>query len=330
MSVAAREIEQAVEVLRAGGLVAFPTETVYGLGADASSPRALARLYEVKGRPATHPVIVHLADATQLDEWAVDVAPGARALAEQHWPGPVTLVLRRRPGVLDAVTGGQDTVGLRVPAQRSALALLRAFGGGIAAPSANRFGRVSPTTAADVRSDLGADVDLVLDDGPTRVGVESTVVDWSGTRPVLLRPGGLPREQIEEATGHRFEAGDASSPRAPGTLASHYAPMATVELHADLAALPRRARELVDEGRRVGILATKVPDGLPGAATVLAVPADADEYARVLYASLRDADHAAIDVVLAVAPPEIGIGAAVADRLRRAAATGESEGTRRA
>src|SRR5204862_8209983 len=173
----AAEIAHAVAVLRAGGLVAFPTETVYGLGADASSPAALRRLYAVKGRPRSHPVIVHVADASALDRWAAEVAPAARTLASACWPGPLTLVVRRSPQVPDEVTGGLDTVGLRVPDQPVALALLRAFGGGVAAPSANRFGRVSPTTADDVRADLGADVDVVLDGGPCRIGVESTIVD---------------------------------------------------------------------------------------------------------------------------------------------------------
>ena len=177
-----RDIEHAADVLRAGGLVAFPTETVYGLGADASSPEAVHRLYTVKGRPAEHPVIVHLGDATMLDEWAREVSAAATLLADACWPGPLTVVVRRAAHVPDAVTGGLDTVGLRVPDQPLARELLRAFGGGVAAPSANRFGRVSPTTAADVRADLGADVDVVLDGGPCRVGVESTMVDSTPTR----------------------------------------------------------------------------------------------------------------------------------------------------
>ncbi len=178
-------------MLRDGGLVAFPTETVYGLGADASSPAALRRLYAVKGRPADHPVIVHLASIGQLADWAVDVPERARRLAEACWPGPLTLVLERSPRVPDEVTGGRPTVGLRVPDQPIALALLRAFGGGVAAPSANRFGRVSPTTADDVRADLGDDVDVVLDGGPCRVGVESTIVDCSRGDPIVLRLGGI-------------------------------------------------------------------------------------------------------------------------------------------
>ena len=198
------DIRRAVAVLRAGGLVAFPTETVYGLGADASQPAAVQRVFAVKGRPADHPVIVHLAGAEALGEWAAEVPPAAAVLAERCWPGPLTVIVRRAAGVPDEVTGGLETVGLRVPDQPVALALLRAFAEegadearrGIAAPSANRFGRVSPTTAADVRADLGDDVDLVLDGGACRVGVESTIVDCAGDAPAILRLVGLGRERI--------------------------------------------------------------------------------------------------------------------------------------
>ena len=184
------------------------------------------RLFAVKGRPADHPVIVHLGDAAQLDDWAIDVDDTARTLASACWPGPLTVVVRRAPHVPDAVTGGLDTVGLRVPDQPIALALLRAFGGGVAAPSANRFGRVSPTTAADVFADLGDDVDVILDGGPCRVGVESTIVDCSRPEPAILRLGGTPRERVEELLGRAVPLLDAGEVRAPGTLESHYAPRA--------------------------------------------------------------------------------------------------------
>jgi L-threonylcarbamoyladenylate synthase len=186
-------IARAVDVLRDGGLVAFPTETVYGLGADASNAAAVNRIFAAKGRPADHPLIVHLASADSLDAWASAVSPLARAFAAACWPGPLTIVLRRAARVPDAVTGGLSTVGLRVPSHPVAQALLRAFDGGIAAPSANRFGTVSPTTAAHVRESLGDRVDLVLDGGPSDVGVESTIVDCSGDTPAILRPGGVPR-----------------------------------------------------------------------------------------------------------------------------------------
>src|SRR6266540_4573430 len=215
------DISGAAETLRRGGLVAFPTETVYGLGADADNAAALARLYAVKGRPGEHPVIVHVGAPAQLDEWAADVPVAARRLGDALWPGPLTLVLRRAARVLDGVTGGGETVGVRVPDQPVALALLRAFGGGIAAPSANRFGHVSPTTADDVRADLGDDVDVILDDGPCTVGVESTIVDCTADELVILRPGGVTRERIEEVSGRPAAIARDSPVRAPGTLKSH-------------------------------------------------------------------------------------------------------------
>lgn len=322
---ATAEIGRAVDVLRGGGLVAFPTETVYGLGADASQPAAVRRVFTVKGRPADHPVIVHLAGAGALGEWATEVSPAARRLAEACWPGPLTVIVRRADHVPDEVTGGLETVGLRVPDQPVALALLRAFGGGIAAPSANRFGRVSPTTAAHVRADLGADVDLVLDGGECRVGVESTIVDCSGDEPAILRLGGLARERIEELLGHavpvRRGSGTAGGVRAPGTLVSHYAPSAQVLL-VDDASLAAAARDALQRGLTVGVIAEKLPAELPSGVTVLAQPEDEAEYARHLYRHLRDADAADLDTVLAVVPDEVGIGAAVADRLRRAAGRG--------
>ena len=342
MSPGPDEIAAAVAVLRRGGLVAFPTETVYGLGADATDVDALARLYAVKGRPTDHPVIVHLADAAALADWAAEVPEAARALADACWPGPLTLVLRRRDRVPDAVTGGRATVGLRVPDQPVALELLRAFGGGIAAPSANRFGRVSPTTAADVRADLGADVDCVLDGGPCRVGVESTIVDCTGPEPVIARVGGVPRERIEAVLGHPVAVQDRGTIAAPGTLPAHYAPRARVHLVAAAPGAPTPgggsglapgaepvglAHRLLGAGRRVGVLALVVPAGLPDAVEILAPPADPDEYARVVYARLREADARGLDDLLVVAPPAIGLGAAVADRLARAAAAGAADPT---
>ena len=198
----AADIEQAVRVLRAGGLVAFPTETVYGLGADAEDVQAVERIFAAKGRPRTHPLIAHIGSADQLDHWAADVPESARLLAERFWPGPLTLVLWRSNRVPFAVTGGLETVALRVPDHPVALALLSAFGGGVAAPSANRFGSVSPTTARHVREDMGSAVDLVLDGGPCEVGVESTIVDVRGEQLAILRPGGVAREDLERALGH--------------------------------------------------------------------------------------------------------------------------------
>jgi L-threonylcarbamoyladenylate synthase len=309
------DVARAAGVLRDGGLVAFPTETVYGLGADASSADAVHRLFAVKGRPADHPVIVHLAEPAQLDEWGVDVADTARALTGACWPGPLTVVVRRASHVPDAVTGGLDTVGLRVPDQPVARALLRAFGGGVAAPSANRFGRVSPTTAADVFSDLGDDVDVILDGGPCRVGVESTIVDCSRVEPAILRLGGVARERIEAVLGRAVPRLDTGEVRAPGTLASHYAPRAHVEL-AGLDDLADRIESALGREERVGVIGVDDPRA---AVDVLGVPRTGDEYAHDLYRMLRDADARGLDTVIAVLPDVEGIGAAVADRLRRAA-----------
>jgi L-threonylcarbamoyladenylate synthase len=267
-------------------------------------------------------VIVHVGAPAQLAEWAADVPVAARRLGEALWPGPLTLVVRRAARVLDGVTGAGDTVGVRVPDQPVALALLRPFGGGIAAPSANRFGHVSPTTAEDVRADLGDDVDVVLDDGPCTVGVESTIVDCTGDELVILRPGGVTRERVEEVSGQRVGVRREGLTRAPGTLKSHYAPDATV-LVVDRDDLAPRATALLAAGQRVAVLTPTPVPALPADVVVLDAPADTDEYARVLYARLREVDRRGVDVLLAVPPPDTGVGVAVGDRLRRAAGRGQ-------
>ncbi|MBK9178102.1 MAG: threonylcarbamoyl-AMP synthase [Acidimicrobiales bacterium] len=317
-------VERAVAALRGGGLVAFPTETVYGLGADASSPAAVRRIFAAKGRPPSHPLIVHLGDAGLVDTWAVDVPRDARHLADACWPGPLTLVLHRAALVPDEVTGGRETVGLRVPAQPLALAMLRRFGGGVAAPSANRFGRVSPTTAADVAADLGPAVDLILDGGPCTVGVESTIVDLTGPTPTVLRPGGIPVDALEAVLGRPVALAAGGESRAPGMLPSHYAPAARVELvaAADVAA---RVTALLEAGHHVAVL-SEAAVALPPTAVALPPVGDAEGYARALYAHLRLADRLGADVVVAVPPAEVGIGAAVCDRLRKAAAPRDAPG----
>ena len=308
----------ALHALRGGGLVAMPTETVYGLGADAEDPAAVARVYATKGRPSDHPLIVHLADASAIDDgWAVDVPGWARLLAAACWPGPLTLVLRRGPRAGDHVTGGQDTVGLRVPSHPVALDLLRRFGGGVAAPSANRFGRVSPTDAAHVVEEF-ADVlvpgrDVVLDGGPSHVGVESTIVDCTGAAPRLLRPGAVGVEEIEAVTGLEVATPDPTV-RAPGTLAAHYAPAARLVLveRDDLPAA------IAGAATPVALLAPAdvvTPEGVHR----LAAPEDSAAYARSLYAALRAADADGIATIVAVAPAVGVLAAAVHDRLRRAA-----------
>ena len=295
-----------------GGLVAFPTETVYGLGADASSAEALARLYRVKGRPADHPVIVHFASADDAFTWARDVPEAAKKLAERFWPGPLTLVLKRSQKAKDFITGGQDTVGIRVPSHPVAHELLRLFGGGIAAPSANRFGLVSPTTAAHVREDLGGDVDLVLEGGPTEVGIESTILDLSAGSPVLLRPGRISRQDLETVLESPVLEKTASSPRHSGGLERHYAPRTPARL------VPAYAldREISHRKNRVAVLAFSRPDERVD--YWLRMPRDPHAYAQKLYGALRELDSAGCDEILVEAPPEAPEWAAVRDRLLRA------------
>jgi len=313
------EIERAVSVLRAGGLVAFPTETVYGLGADASNPAAVRRIFEAKGRPATHPVIVHLADAVQIANWAREVPEAARRLARRFWPGPLTVVLRRSSEVSSVVTGGQDTVALRVPSHPVALQLLARFGGGIAAPSANRHGRVSATTAEHVRREFGAAVDCVLDGGAAEVGIESTIVDLSGGQAALLRPGWITAAEIEQALGMPLRAPAGNAPRAPGTLAAHYAPQTPLTLvEGDL--LAELAATLTRQGKTVAVLALSEARPLLQGLQWIAAPRDAAGYAHALYSNLRALDAARCDAILVEQPPREAAWTAINDRLTRAAA----------
>ncbi len=293
-------VDRALEVIRNGGLVAIPTETVYGLAADASNEDAVRRIFAAKGRPADHPLIVHIAAAEQLADWAASVPASAAVLAETCWPGPLTVLVPRAAHVLPVVTGGRDTVGVRVPAHPLTTELLERFGGGLAAPSANRFGMVSPTTADHVRADLGDAVDFVLDGGACPVGVESTIVDCTVSPAQILRPGGIPSEQVDELLGG--ELAPASGPsRASGMLASHYAPNARVllaESRAEAAVLMADLEhaELIDRCD------------------------DLVDYAQQLYADLRRVDERGVAVVVAVLPPAAGLGHAIRDRLAKAAA----------
>ena len=309
-------LEQALAALRAGEAIGLPTETVYGLAADASRPEAVRRVFALKGRPADHPLIVHVAGAEQLDDWALDIPAAARALAARFWPGPLTLILRKQPQVPDEVTGGQATVGLRCPAHPLALALLRAFGGGLAAPSANRFGRISPTTAAHVRGEFGDAVPVVLDGGECEVGIESTILDLSGATPRILRPGRISQAELESVAGPVEAGADAHSPRASGTLEAHYAPRTPLLMLAR-AARTSEATEQQALGKRVAVLARgTLPAGVEG----LALPADALGYAHGLYAGLRELDARGVNLLLAERPPEGEAWLAVHDRLRRSAA----------
>ncbi|MGW2707127.1 L-threonylcarbamoyladenylate synthase [Streptomyces sp. NPDC001340] len=313
------DIEKAAGVLRAGGLVAFPTETVYGLGANAEDPAAVSRIFQVKGRPPSHPLIVHLDGAEHLDDWVEDVPATARLLAERFWPGPLTLVLRRGRRVPLEATGSLQTVAVRVPDHPGALALLAAFGGGVTAPSANRFGQVSPTTANHVRAELGDAVDFVLDGGPCEVGVESTIVDATGEIPSILRPGGVTREDLEAVLGYPLAVPSTSRVRVPGQHPSHYAPRARVVLvePEKVVAEAELAQEL---GHQVGVLLPpSFTDAPVKAHAVVPVPGSPAAYARGLYGFLRELDQRGCDLIVASLPVEEGLGLAIANRLRRAA-----------
>lgn len=328
----AEQFAAAVAELRAGRLIGLPTETVYGLAADAENEHAVRQIFEWKGRPADHPLIVHLATTAQLDDWSRDIPPAARRLADRFWPGPLTIILRRSRRALDVVTGGLDTVGLRVPGHPVALELLRQFGGALAAPSANRFGRVSPTCAEHVRAEFADRPLLVLDGGPCRVGLESTIIDLSGSGPRLLRPGLITVEQLADVVGEPVEAATADSPRAPGRMASHYAPRARVEL---VAATDRRSRlqALLARGENVAVIELAGDEPLADTAanrssqaplvTRISLGVQWDECARRLYAGLREVDEAGCDVVLITLPPATGVAAAIADRLLKAAGLGK-------
>ena len=307
----------AAGVLSSGGLVAFPTETVYGLGADACNAAAVARIYSVKGRPADHPLIVHVPSMDALGDWASDVPEYAISLARDYWPGPMTLIMKRSALAADFVTGGQDTVGIRVPAHPVALGFLEAFarvgGKGVAAPSANRFGNVSPTTAqavSDELSDYLAEGDQILDGGACDVGVESTIIDCTGDAPRILRPGAITQEMIEHSTGLAVVDADGVAIRVSGSLDSHYSPVARVFLDQSPAA---------GQGF-IAMSDVATPDGV----VRLAAPKTHDEFARILYSALRAADEQGLATVVVHQPKGDGIAIAIRDRLKRAAHTGSS------
>ena len=314
-------VPEAARILAEGGLVGMPTETVYGLAGDAMNDAAVAKIFALKGRPADHPLIVHVAPEASLDDWAVEVPEAARRLVAAFWPGPLTLILKKAPRVPAAVTGGQDSVGLRCPAHPVAISLLREFArvgsGAIAAPSANLFGHVSPTKAAHVRDEFGPDLP-VMDGGMCEVGLESTIVDLSRGDPVLLRPGAISRDDLAAVLGAPPRKRDAAAPRASGTLASHYAPRTPLELVEGIA-LARRLREALAEGRRIAVLARRVRNDLPAFAWREA-PRDAAGYAHDLYGNLRDLDGNQADAIFVETPPAAADWEAIRDRLARAAA----------
>lgn len=328
-------IQEAASLLASGGLVAFPTETVYGLGADALNADAVGRIFEAKGRPADNPIIVHIAEARDVEALAIDVPPAAHALIARWWPGPLTLVLPARESVPEVTRGGLPTVAVRMPSHPVALALIRASRCPVAAPSANRSGRPSPTSAQHVVEDLGDAVDLILDGGPTPVGVESTVLDLTGPVPVLLRPGGVGLEALEDAVGRIAVAGAAAGARdtgsmlarSPGTRYRHYAPRARVVLidapAADGAAqVAAVVRGLWEQGLRVGVMVTaETAPAVPAGAVVrvMGPRGDTATIASNLFAQMRELDEAGLDAIVAEGIEEEGVGRAVMDRLRRAA-----------
>jgi L-threonylcarbamoyladenylate synthase len=304
------DIFTAAQALKSGKLVAFPTETVYGLGADAESESAVARIYQAKGRPAEHPLIVHIASKEQMTDWAKSIPTYASALATAYWPGPMTLILERSNVAKDFVTGGQDSVGLRVPNHPVALELLDEFmklgGKGIAAPSANRFGKVSPTTSKAVEDELGKHLeirDVILDGGDSEVGIESTIIDCTGVAPKILRPGSITIEMVKQVTGLSLDESD-SNLRVSGALESHYAPNAKVVLD-----------QPASKGD--GFIAMSNVE-TPAGVIRLASPATLDEYAKFLYQSLRKADEQSLSKVVIWQPTGNGIAIAIRDRLRRA------------
>jgi L-threonylcarbamoyladenylate synthase len=310
----------AAAVLLAGGLVAFPTETVYGLGADACNAAAVARIYEVKGRPADHPLIVHIAGLKHLEQWISNIPEYAIALAREYWPGPMTLILRRSELAKDFITGGQNTVGIRIPDNALALGLLEAFhelgGAGIAAPSANRFGQISPTSAEAVTEEIGdylSETDLVLDGGPTTIGLESTIIDCTGDFPRILRPGAITISMIEVATGlnvsdllaKQSNILNEATIRVSGSLENHYAP---------------RAKVILDQTPIAGsgyIAFENIPT--PVGVIRLATPKSVEEFARVLYESMREGDHQNLATIYIEQPTGEGLAVAVRDRLSRSA-----------
>ncbi|HWW30615.1 MAG TPA: L-threonylcarbamoyladenylate synthase [Steroidobacteraceae bacterium] len=315
------EIEEAVEALRTGDLVVFPTETVYGLGANASNPVAVRKIFEVKGRPPDHPVIVHLDDPRYLHRWVSQVPPVAERLADKFWPGPLTLILPKADNVNDIVTGGQDSIGIRVPSHPIAQQLLNAFGGGIAAPSANRYGRLSPTKPEHVRDELGDTVRVILDGGESPIGLESTIVSCLDNQARLLRPGFITRSQLEQVVGALAAGGIV--PRSPGGLALHYAPSTPLEIVAS-DDLEVRAGEFVARDEKVAVLAMRPPLHTQRKMTWINAGKKPDTYAHNLYSHLRTLDRIGCERIFVQSLPEDERWAAILDRLQRASGMGDN------
>jgi L-threonylcarbamoyladenylate synthase len=312
------ELDAAVQALRDGDLVAFPTETVYGLGANAQNPAAVAKIFEVKGRPTTHPVIVHLDSPRYLHRWVREVPESALRMADRFWPGPLTIVMARAQNVHDIVTGGQDSVAIRVPAHPMAQQLLNAFGGGIAAPSANRYGRLSPTRAEHVRDELGESVRIILDGGECQIGLESTIVACEGANVRLLRPGAVTAAQLRSVVGELIVGADLQSPRVPGSSPSHYAP-STPMVIVPSGEIDAQAAAHSSGGRRIAVLAQRLPLKAHKYVTWVNAGRRPEQYAQDLYANLRTLDKAGCQQILVQEVPHDERWDAVSDRLLRAA-----------
>ncbi len=313
-------IQQAADLLRQGKLVAIPTETVYGLGADAKNPEAVKRIFAAKGRPAEHPLIVHIQDKAALTEWAVDIPETAYKLAERFWPGPLTIVLKKHPDVPMEVTGGQETIALRVPNHPVALSLLKAFGGGIAAPSANRFCRISPTQASHVEEELGGKVDLILDGGVCQVGLESTIVDVSTAQPRLLRPGQIRKSEIEAVLQMPLEIPDENAKfHAPGRIEVHYSPETTTILCTGEQILDIQKGLTFKHKYKLAVITYQSGLHQNDDTRVVNMPKNVDAYAHDLYSVLRNLDNPEVDIILIEQPPQTKEWLAVNDRLGKAA-----------
>ncbi len=318
------QIIHAADLLRKGGTVAFPTETVYGLGADISIPSAIHQLFKIKNRPVDHPLIVHFSNISQLHYWAEEVPESAWQLAKHFWPGPLTLILQRSRHIPNSVTGGQDTVGLRIPNHPVALALLKALGSrkALAAPSANRFGRISPTTATHVQEELGQTVDMILDGGPCQVGLESSIVSFSNQTATVLRPGGIPLTALKSVLNERVILADRnnSTVRVSGALASHYAPSTPLEILSS-ESIWQRALNLETQGLRVIMILWSVANKTQSTNRNILqfyLPQESGAYGKQLYATLRRFDHKDFDRLLVEAPPDSTAWLAINDRLQRA------------
>lgn len=310
-------IQQAVTILRQGGLVAFPTETVYGLGADATNPTAIARIFAAKGRPVDHPVIVHIGSVEQLKDWAREVNPIAQQLAQHFWPGPLTLILPRAPQVSLLLTGGQETIGIRIPRHPIAQELLQAFGKGVAAPSANRFGHVSPTLASHVQQELGDTVDYIIDGGACELGIESTIVDCTSARPRILRPGSITASQINVVI-ELASITDTAMPRVSGALESHYAPQTPLQI-VDAAELNTVVAKLLPQGKKIAVLARQPAFVVEPNLVWIMMSADPNRYSHDLYAQLRAVDALQCGVIIVEAVSMQENWYAINDRLQKAA-----------